>query len=373
MKTSPVEGDVNNQPDYAILFAVLILAGFGLIMVFSASYITSLESRGDAFYFLRRQAFWVLLGLGGMLFTSNFGYWRWRKMLPLFVLINFFLLFLVFIPGIGIEVNEARRWIGIGGFTLQPSEFSKLVVVLFAAVFLSKKNLERDSFVQSSFIPLAFMGASFLLIFLQPDLGTALAIAAVTIIVIFAAGAPLKQLFSLALLSVPVIFYMAISKPYRMQRIFSFLDPWSDPLGSGYHIIQSLYALGPGGLLGLGLGRSRQKLYFLPESQNDFIFAIIGEEMGFIGAVTIMFLFFILIWRGYKIAATAPDTFGSLLAAGLIGIVAVQVTINIGVVTGSIPVTGINLPFISAGGSSLFFTMCAMGVLMNISRYCKPT
>lgn len=373
MKAARAERESRRQPDFAIFFTVLILAGFGLIMVFSASYITSLEARGDAFFFLRRQAFWVLLGLGGMILAANFSYWKWRKLLPMLIILNFLLLVMVFIPGLGIEVNEARRWIGAGGFTLQPSELSKLVVVVFSAAFLSKKNLNMANFWQSSFIPLAFMGISFLLVFLQPDLGTALAIAAITGVVIFSAGIPFKQLFSLMLAALPVLAYLAISAPYRMQRIFSFLDPWSDPLGSGYHIIQSLYALGPGGLFGVGLGRSRQKLYYLPEPQNDFIFAIIGEELGFLGAVTIMLLFFILIWRGFKTALAAPDTFGSLLASGLTAIVAVQVIINIGVVTGSIPITGINLPFISAGGSSLFFMMCAMGVLMNISRYSRLT
>ncbi|NLX90092.1 MAG: putative lipid II flippase FtsW [Firmicutes bacterium] len=364
---------MRKQPDFAIFFTVLILAGFGLIMVFSASYITSLESRGDAYFFLRRQAFWVLLGLGGMILAANFSYWKWRKLLPLLMGLNFILLLMVFIPGLGIEVYDARRWIGIGGFTLQPSELSKLVVVIFSASFLSKKNLNMANFWQSSFIPLAFMGLSFMLIFFQPDLGTALALAAVTVVVIFTAGIPLKQLFSLILASLPVVAYLAVSAPYRMKRIFSFLDPWADPLGTGYHIIQSLYALGSGGFFGVGLGRSRQKLYYLPEPQNDFIFAIIGEELGFLGALTIMLLFFILIWRGFKTAIAATDTFGSLLAAGLTAIVAVQVIINIGVVTGSIPITGINLPFISAGGSSLFFMMFAMGILMNISRYNRAT
>jgi len=373
VRTRQTEREMRKQPDFAIFFTVLILAGFGLIMVFSASYITSLESRGDAYFFLRRQAFWVLLGLGGMILAANFSYWKWRKLLPLLMGLNFILLLMVFIPGLGIEVYDARRWIGIGGFTLQPSELSKLVVVIFSASFLSKKNLNMANFWQSSFIPLAFMGLSFMLIFFQPDLGTALALAAVTVVVIFTAGIPLKQLFSLILASLPVVAYLAVSAPYRMKRIFSFLDPWADPLGTGYHIIQSLYALGSGGFFGVGLGRSRQKLYYLPEPQNDFIFAIIGEELGFLGALTIMLLFFILIWRGFKTAIAATDTFGSLLAAGLTAIVAVQVIINIGVVTGSIPITGINLPFISAGGSSLFFMMFAMGILMNISRYNRAT
>lgn len=369
MKKTPVEPSSKGQPDFTIFLTVLILACFGLIMVFSASYITSLESRQDAFFFLRRQFFWVLLGLVGMLITSHIKYWKWRKLVLPLLILNFILLISVYIPGIGIEVNEARRWVGIGGLTIQPAEYTKLAMVIFTAAFLSKKNLNLDDFWNSSFIPLAIMAASFVLILFQPDFGTALVLALVVSIIVFAAGIPFKQMFGLLLAGAPVVIYLMFSKPYRLQRIFSFLDPWSDPLKSGYHIIQSLYALGPGGLFGVGLGRSRQKLYYLPEPQNDFIFAIIGEELGFLGAVTIILLFFILIWRGFKASLTAPDAFGNLLAAGITTMVAVQALINIGVVTGSIPVTGINLPFVSAGGSSLFFTMCAMGIVINISRY----
>ncbi len=369
MKNALTERDLRKPPDFTIFFTVLILAGFGLVMVLSASYITSLELRGDAFFFLRRQAFWVVLGLLGMYATSIFGYWKWRRVALMLLVLNFLLLLAVYVPGLGMEINEARRWIAIGGFTIQPAEFSKLALIIFTAAFLNKKNYDMENFWNSSFVPLAFVAISFLLILKQPDLGTALALVAMIGVIIFAAGIPLKQMAYLFFAGLPVFLYYTFSKEYRMSSIFSFIDPWADPLGSGYHIIQSLYALGPGGLFGVGLGRSRQKLYYLPEPQNDFIFAIIGEELGFLGAVTIMLLFFILFWRGFKISLMAPDAFGSLLAAGLTAMVAVQALINIGVVTGSIPVTGINLPFISAGGSSLFFTLCAMGILMNISRY----
>jgi len=369
VKSAPIERDWRKAPDFSIFFTVLILVGFGLVMVFSASYITSLESRGDAFFFLRRQAFWAALGLVGMIAASNFSYWKWRKMVPVMLGLNFLLLLMVYIPGVGVEINEARRWIAMGGLTIQPAEFSKLALIIFSSAFLSKKKLDMEHFWSSSFVPLAMMAATFLLILEQPDLGTALALAAVVGIIIFAAGIPVRQMAYLIFTSIPVFLYLSLSEEYRMRRIFSFLDPWADPLDKGYHIIQSLYALGPGGLFGVGLGRSRQKLYYLPEPQNDFIFAIIGEELGFLGAVTIMLLFFILIWRGFKTALMAPDAFGSLLAAGVTGMVAVQALMNIGVVTGSIPITGINLPFISAGGSSLFFMMTGMGILMNISRY----
>lgn len=370
MKRISAEQEQRKPPDFTIFFTVLILTAFGLIMVFSASYITALEARGDAFYFLRRQAFWVGLGLIGMVLAANFNYWKWRKVVPLLLLLNFILLLLVFIPGVGVEYGGARRWISLGTFTtIQPAEFTKLVLIIFTAAILSKKNVDMDDFWRSSFVPLLMMAVSFLMIIKQPDLGTAVALALAVGIVVFAAGMPFKQLFYLATFSLPVMLYFSMSEEYRIQRIFSFLDPWADPLDTGYHIIQSLYALGPGGLFGVGLGRSRQKLYYLPEPQNDFIFAIIGEELGFLGAVTIMLLFFVLIWRGFKTSLLAPDAFSSLLAAGITVMVAVQTLLNIGVVTGSIPVTGITLPLISAGGSSLFFTMCSMGILMNISRY----
>ncbi len=372
MGKAPAEGEAKKSPDYAIFFTVLILAGFGLVMVFSASYISALESRGDAFFFLRRQAFWLVLGLVGMLTASRFDYWKWRKLLPLLLFSNFLLLLLVFVPEIGVEVNEARRWIGIGGFNIQPAEFTKLVVIIFSAAFLSKARLNIKDFWSSSFIPLAVMGASFFLILLQPDLGTALALAMVALVIVFAAGTPLKHFIAFLSAGVPLAVYLMISEPYRLQRLFSYRDPWADPLRSGYQIIQSLYALGPGGLFGVGLGRSKQKLYYLPEPQNDFIFAIVGEELGFLGALTVILLFFILVWRGFKVSLQAPDTFGNLMAAGITAMVAIQMLINIGVVTGSIPITGINLPLISAGGSSLFFTLVAMGILMNISKHASP-
>jgi len=364
-----IHREIREQPDFAILFSVLILAGFGLVMVFSASYILALEERGDAFFFLRRQVFWLLLGLVGMLAAANFPYYKWRRLIPLILAANFLMLGALFIPGLGVELGGATRWIGLGGFTVQPSEFSKLAMIIFTAWFLSKKNINMQNFWQSSFFPMIVMGASFLLIFAQPDLGTAIALALMTGVVIIVAGIPKGQLALLALLSLPPLSYMTLSEDYRMLRILSFRDPWADPFGSGYQIIQSFFALAPGGLFGVGLGRSIQKLYYLPEPHNDFIFAIIGEELGFLGALTVMCVFGVLIWRGFNTAIMAPDAFGSLLAAGLTGIVAVQALINIGVVTGSVPVTGINLPFISAGGSSLFFKMFAMGILMEISRY----
>ncbi len=358
------------DPDYIIFLVVIILLGLGLVMVFSASLMAAL-SRENIYFYLRRQGVWAILGLMGLFFMTRFNYWKIKKLIIPIIVLNFVLLLLVYIPGVGVVINNARRWITVGGQVFQPSEYTKIALVIFTAWFLSKPEVKMNNFIKSSMIPLAAMGISFILILDQPDLGTGVAIAATTALIIFIAGMPLWQIGILGLIGGPVGYYLAMSKDYRRQRILSFLDPWADPLGSGYHIIQSLLALGPGGLLGAGIGHSRQKLYYLPEPQNDFIFAIIGEELGFIGTFTVLVLFFILIWRGFKVALHAPDTFGSLLAVGITGMIGLQALINIGVVSGSLPVTGINLPFISAGGSSLFFTLSSVGILLNISRFTK--
>ncbi len=367
-----MEKQQHRELDYAFVLTTLVLLGISLIMVFSASYIIAAEgSQGDPYFFLRRQAIWIGLGLIGMFIFSRYPYHHLRRMSPVLLMISFVLMILVYIPGIGVEIHEARRWIGVGPLTVQPAEFCKLSFIIFSAAYMSSRSIRLEKFWSSSFVPLALMGMAFLLIFGQPDLGTGLVLAAATLTVVFLAGLPFKQALGILMVSFPALVALAVMAPYRLQRLTSFLNPWADPSDSGYQAIQSLFALGPGHIFGVGLGRSRQKLHYLPLPHNDFIFAIIGEELGFVGAVTVLLLFFILFWRGFKTSLMAPDAFGSLLAAGITAMVAVQALINIGVVTGSIPVTGINLPFISAGGSSLFFMMCAMGILMNISRYSR--
>lgn len=356
-------------PDFIIFFITLVLVGLGLVMVFSSSAYTAGELRGDGYYFLKRQAFWAFLGMIAMVFLANYDYWKLKKFVKPALIINFVMLLLVYVPGVGVELSGASRWIGIGGYTVQPSEFTKLALILFSAAFLSRKNVNIKNIWVGLAPPLAIMGASFLLILKQPDLGTAIAIAGTVIVILFVAGMEGKHLFLLGAVGVPALGYLALAEEYRRRRFLAFLNPWEDRLDTGYHIIQSLYALGPGRLFGVGLGRSRQKFFYLPEPHSDFIFAMIGEELGFIGGVTVILLFFLLIWRGFKLALMAPDMFGSLLAAGIVSMISIQVVINIGVVTGSIPVTGINLPFISAGGSSLFFTLSTIGVLLNISKY----
>jgi len=355
--------------DRVLLLVTVLLLAIGLIMVFSASFIVAQESRGDPYYFLKRQAMWVAIGLMVMMLLSRVNYRYLKKFSLVILLLNFVLLGLIF-SSFGSDLGtEARRWLVLGPVILQPSEFSKLAFVIFTAAYMSSRRLNLRSFWTGSFVPLFFVAVAFLLIQIQPDMGTALVVLAASGLVIIFAGMPVAQMFGLTLLALPPIAYFTIQEDYRVQRLFTFVDPWADSSGAGYQIIQSLYALGPGHIFGTGLGRSTQKLFYLPEPQNDFIFAVIGEELGFIGAVAVLMLYMVLAWRGFLIAQKAPDLFSSLLAGGITFIIVVQVLINVAVVTGSVPVTGINLPLISAGGSSVFFTLLSIGILLNVSRH----
>jgi len=359
--------------DRTLLLVTFLLLAIGLIMVFSASFVTAEESHGDPYYFLKRQALWVAIGLLAMFCLSRLHYKKLKRLSLLILMLNFALLVMVF-TGFGSDLGtEARRWLVFGPVILQPSEFSKLAFVIFTAAYMSSRRLNVRNFWAAVFIPLTMVGIAFFLIQYQPDLGTALVVVAASALVIFLAGAPVQQFAGLSLFTMPVFAYFTFKQEYRVQRLFTYFDPWADSSGYGYQIIQSLYALGPGHIFGAGLGRSRQKLFYLPEPQNDFIFAIIGEELGFIGAVTVILLYLIFVWRGFQIAQKAPDLFGSLLAGGITFTIATQVIINVAVVTGSLPVTGINLPLISAGGSSVFFTLISIGILLNISRHGRNT
>jgi len=357
------------EPDRILLLVTLLLLAIGLIMVFSASFVVAEESRGDPYYFLKRQALWIAIGLLGMFIMSRIHYQNLKRLSLVIILLNFVLLGLVF-TGFGTDLGtEARRWLTFGPVVVQPSEFSKLAFVIFTAAYMSSRRLNIRNFWSGSFIPLALVTVAFLMILFQPDMGTALVVLAAAALVIIFAGMPMSQMTGLTLLFMPPLAYFTIKEEYRMQRIFTFFDPWVDSTGSGYQVIQSLYALGPGHIFGTGLGRSRQKLFYLPEPQNDFIFAVIGEELGFIGAVAVILLYLVFTWRGFQIALKAPDLFGSLLAGGITFIIVAQALLNVAVVTGSLPVTGINLPLISAGGSSVLLTLLSIGILLNVSKY----
>lgn len=357
------------SPDFIIFFAVISLLAIGVVMVYSSSAVSAYVNFQDSFYFLKRQIIWVLLGLVAMVFTMNIDYHAWGKLSKPVLIVTIILLILVLIPGLGRVVNGARRWLGFGSMYMQPSEIAKLSMVLFCATSLALRQDRITSFVKGVLPQLIILLVVFGLILKEPDLGTALAIGGTVFVLLFTAGAKLSHLASLGIVGVAGIIIAIIVEPYRMKRLLAFSDPWSDPLDTGYHIIQSLYAIGSGGLFGVGLGRSREKFLYLPEPHTDFIFAILGEELGFIGTITVLVLFFLFAWRGFKIAISAPDIFGSLMAAGLTTMIIIQALMNIAVVTASMPVTGIPLPFLSFGGSALIFTLSGVGILLNISRY----
>ncbi len=342
-----------------------------MTMVYSASAIWAEYKFDDSFFFAKRQMLFAVVGMIAMFFIMNIEYWTWRNWAKVILIVCFVLLVLVLIPGIGNVRNGSRSWIGVGAFSVQPSEFMKLAMIAFLSKFLSEKQKQITSFKEGLLPSLGLVFTAFGLIMLQPDFGTGMVMVGTCIVMIFIAGAKIKHFVFLGLLGVAGIVGLIASAPYRMKRITSFMDPWQDPLGSGFQMIQSLYAIGPGGLFGLGLGESRQKFFYLPEPQTDFIFAIIAEELGFIGGSFVLILFSLLLWRGVRVALGAPDLYGSLLATGIIAMIAIQVMINIGVVTGLMPVTGITLPFLSYGGSSLTLMLMAIGVLLNISRYSR--
>ncbi|HJV44821.1 MAG TPA: stage V sporulation protein E [Bacillota bacterium] len=357
-----------STPDFIIIVSTLLLLAIGVVMVYSSSAVVAI-GKGDPFFFTKRQLIFALLGIVSMFFTMNIDYWVWKKWSKVGIITCFALLVVVLI--IGKEVNGAKSWLGVGAFGIQPAEFTKLAMAVFLAKWLSENQKDIVSFKRGLMPALGLSGAAFALIMLQPDLGTGTVLMGTAVLMIFVAGCQIKHLMSLALLGVAGFAGLILAAPYRIKRITAFVDPWQDPLGAGYQLIQSLYAIGPGGVMGLGLGMSRQKFYYLPEPYNDFIFSILAEELGFIGGSLVLLLFLLILWRGMRVAITAPDQFGSLLAVGIVGMIAIQVVINVGVVTGMFPVTGITLPFLSYGGSSLTLMLTGVGVLLNISRFAR--
>mgnify|MGYP000854507268 FL=1 len=360
------------RPDALLLLATFLLLGIGLVMVYSSSSVWSLYRFEISYYYLRRQAIFAALGLVAMFLCSRFNYWNWRRFVQPVFWINFLLLILVLIPGIGFARSEAQRWIDLGFVKFQPTDVTKFAMVLFTANYLVVKKEYMHTFKRGLLPVLLVAGITFGLIMLQPDLGTTLTILMTIFILLFGGGARILHLCGIAMTGVPIIAALILFVPhfrYQLARLTSFLNPWADPSGSGWQIIQSLLAIGSGSLGGVGLGASRQKFLYLPEPWSDFIYAIICEELGFIGGAAVIILFLILIWRGFRIAISAQDLFGKYLAMGLTALIAVQVCINLGVVLGTLPVTGITLPLVSYGGTSLLMTLSFIGILLNISRY----
>jgi cell division protein FtsW len=356
--------------DFPLFIVILILLAIGVNMVFSASMVEDYYSKGDSLHHLKRQLLWAGLGVGTLLVMAGFDYRKLKnKKLILFgMAITIILLVVVlFLPA----RNGARRWIGVGSFSIQPSEIAKLMLIIYFSDTISRKGEKMKSFVYGMLPVLMVAGVFAALIMKEPNMSTTMIILGVSFTLLFIGGANLKYMGGMVLFGVAGAVLAIATAEYRVKRFPAFLDPWSDPLATGFQAIQSLYALGSGGLFGVKLGQSRQKFHYIPEAQNDFIFSIIGEELGFIGVFIIILLFAFLIWRGMKIALQCNDRFGSLVAAGITALIAIQSSINFLVVSSFMPVTGVPLPLISYGGSSLVFTMASLGILLNISRYSK--
>ncbi|MCR1949717.1 stage V sporulation protein E [Clostridium sp. DSM 100503] len=352
--------------DYCIFYAVILLLAIGVIMIYSASSYYAMFKEGDSMLYLKKQLIWAITGLVVMVFIASIDYHKLKKFTPHLLIITIPLLVAVFFfPA----VNGAKRWIQLGPLSFQPSELTKYVVVLFLAMSLDLKGDGVKKFWTGIVPYLGVAGFFAGMILLEKNLSIAAIIMIVTFIMLFVAGGRIQDLFGKVapVLLVAVMFFI-FGEDYRRARMLNFLNPWKDPAGDGYQLIQSFYALGAGGITGLGLGQSRQKTLYMPEPHNDFIFSIIGEELGLIGCLFIVALFVFFVWRGIKVAMKAKDTYGTLLSIGITSIIAVQAIINIAVVTGSMPVTGVPMPFISYGGTSLVINMMAMGILLNISR-----
>lgn len=340
-------------------------------MIYSASYIWAEYKFNDPFKFVKHQGLFFIIGIIMMLITSKIPYKVYFEKANTLLLLSIILLILVIIPGIGTVRNGSRSWFGIGSFGIQPSEFAKLTLIIFSSKYLTK-NEKNLKYIKKGVLPiLGIVILVFGLIMLQPDFGTGMIILVSIIGLLFVSGVDFKFFIRLGLIGVVGIVLLIAIAPYRLERILSFLNPWSDPLGSGFQIIQSLYAIGPGGLFGQGFMNSRQKHFYLPEPQTDFIFSIISEEFGFLGILIVATLFTIIIFKGFKIAQNSGDKFAKFLAFGITFGLAFQAILNLMVVVGLIPVTGVTLPFLSYGGSSLLITLISMGVLLNISRYQK--
>ena len=367
---------LDNRMDYILFITVLILLSLGVVMVLSASAPSALSETGKSYTYFVRQFIFAIIGIGIMLFISKIDYRFYKKYYWLVYAVSVLVLLLVLIPGLGREVNGATRWIGIPGLgQFQPSEITKIGLIIFYAGYLSDHKSELKDFWRGFVKPLAFLLPPIAILYLvQNHLSVCLVIAAITAVMMLMAGCRLLHFIAAGLVGVAGIVIMLIkgqtseSSSFRWDRIVTFFDPWSDATGTGYQMVQSLYAIGSGGLFGVGLGNSTQKYLYIPEPQNDFIFAIVAEELGFVGCVAIIALFGIFVWRGIVIAMKAPDMFGSLLAVGVTTLVAVQAIINIAVVTASIPTTGMALPFFSYGGTALVILLASVGILLNISR-----
>ena len=372
-KTSPFKLKLSGgNIDLPFLIYVFCFLAIGLVMICSASYVSAYYNHGDSFYYVKKQLLWTAIGLVLMFGVSRIDYRFWRKMIIVILPVALILVVIVLIPGIGIERDDARRWLGVGSLTFQPSEIAKLAIIIYMANYITvnykKMKRFKDGFFPAFMVLIIFTG----LVAVETHISGAILILSIGIIMLFVGGSSLKLMGGMGLVGVGGIASLIMFTDYAKRRLTSWLNPFDYAREGGYQIIQALYAIGSGGLLGLGLGQSRQKHMYIPEPQNDYIFAIICEELGFVGAVALILLYILLIWRGFKIAFSMKERFGMLLVVGITSRVAIQALLNIAVVTNVLPSTGIGLPFISYGGTALLVLMVEMGLVLSVSRHSDP-
>jgi cell division protein FtsW len=356
------------KSDKVLFLATLLLVCASVVMVYSASAALAMNRFNQPYFFLVKQAMWAGLGLAAMTIAMRFDYRNYRE--PPFIwmslgIVGCALVAVLFSP----PINGSRRWFGVGGFGVQPSEVAKLSVIFFFAALLERR-MDRIDDIPYALVPIGVViGALVGLILLEPDLGKAMTLLLIAVAMVFTAGLSYRYVVGAILCGLPIVYFILMSAAYRRRRLLAFWDPWSDPLGDGFQVIQSLIAVGSGGLIGRGFMSGVQKLFYLPEPHTDFIYAVIGEEFGLLGTTIVMLCFLVIAWRGLKIAMDAPDRFGAFLAVGLTTMIAVQAFFNISVVLGLVPTKGIPLPFVSAGGSSLLISLVGMGILLNVSQH----
>jgi cell division protein FtsW len=356
------------KSDPVLFIATILLVGLSVVMVYSASAVVAFERYQRPYLFLTKQAMWAALGIAMLGIVMRIDYRFYRE--PSFIwtslgIATLGLVVVLFAP----PVNSARRWIGLGGLGVQPSELAKLCAIFFIAALLERR-MHRIDDLGYSLVPVAVVVVVLVaLIMLEPDFGTSMSLVLIAAVMVFAAGINYRYIAGLALCALPVLYLVVMGTQYRRRRIVAFLNPWEDPLGDGFQVIQSLIAVGAGGVWGRGLMNGVQKLFYLPEPHTDFIYSVISEELGLVGATVVMLCFCVITWRGLRIVLRAPDAFGALLALGLTTMVSVQALVNISVVLGLLPTKGIPLPFVSAGGSSLLINLVGMGILLNVSQH----
>jgi cell division protein FtsW len=357
-----------HHPDLNMFAVTVALVVFGLVMIYSSSAIFASQQYNNSWYFFQKQMLWALVGFGAFFWLMRTDYHFLQRYSRVLIITSIILLVLVLTGIFGREIGGAKRWIMLGPIRFQPSELAKISLLIYIADYLDRKQSQMGKMLKGVAPVLGVMGLVCGLILIEPDMGTSVSLGAVSLGMLFVGGLSAWYLGSLVLMAIPLSVYLVLSKPYRLRRLTTFFHPWEDPQNAGYQIIQSLIALGSGGFLGVGLGNSKQKLLYLPAAHTDFIFPIIGEELGFIGALSIVVLFFIFAWRGMKISFHAPDLFGNMLAGGITLMIVLQALINIGVACALFPTKGLPLPLVSYGGSNLAFTLASIGILLNISR-----